>query len=58
MFWAYVVQFTDSLWAVVMTVTNFWVPWKVENFLTSLVTVSSSRRTLIYGASLLVSYLG
>jgi hypothetical protein len=33
----------------VNTVMNIWVPWKVGNFLTSWVTISFSRMTLLHG---------
>jgi hypothetical protein len=45
-------------WQVLLyKVMNLRVPWKAENFLTSWVTVSFSRRTLLHDVSQSVSYL-
>jgi len=47
----------DQWQAVVSTVINLQVPQKVENFLTSCVTVSSSRRALLHVVSVFVHLL-
>jgi hypothetical protein len=45
--WIHLSQDRDQWGAVVNTVMNIWVPRKAGNFLTSLVTISFSRRTLL-----------
>jgi len=52
--WIYLDQDRDQCWAVVNTVISLMVPQKGENFLTSRVTISFARRTLIHGVSWLV----
>jgi hypothetical protein len=47
--WMHMAQDRDQWQALVNTVINPQVPWKVGNFLTRWVTVSFSRRTLLHG---------
>jgi hypothetical protein len=48
--WMHLAQGRDQLRAVVNTVMNLRLPYKVGNFLTSLAPVSFSRRILLHGA--------
>jgi len=45
-------------WGVVNTVMNFWVPYKVGNFLIGQVTASLSRRTVFHGDSYMTRLSG
>jgi hypothetical protein len=49
--WMQLAQNRDQWWAIVKTVMNSQVPLKARNFLTSWVTISCSRRTLLHGVS-------
>jgi hypothetical protein len=49
--WIHLAEDRDQWQTVVNTVMNFQVPQKAGNFLTSRVTVSFSRRTLLHGIS-------
>jgi archaellum biogenesis ATPase FlaH len=44
-------QYRDQWWAVMNAVMSFQVQKKVRNFLSSLITVSSSTMTILHGAS-------
>ena len=59
--WIGLAQDRDRWRTLASAVMNLWVPWNVENFLTSCKPVSFSRRTLHHGVSkyvhLLVCYL-
>jgi len=41
----------DQWWVLVNMVMNLWVTWKAQNFLTSWMTISFSRRMLFHGVS-------
>jgi len=49
--WIHVAQYGYQWWDFVNMVLNIWVPYKVENLLTSWVTVSFLRRTLVHVVS-------
>jgi hypothetical protein len=51
MYWINVVKDGDTWQAVANIETNLWVPLNAMDFLTSLATVSLSRRTLLHGVS-------
>jgi hypothetical protein len=52
--WMHLAQDGDKWQALMNTLMNLWVPLKGENFLTSCVTISFSRRTLLHGNSYLL----
>jgi hypothetical protein len=49
--WIHLAQVRGQWWALVDTVMNLRVPYKVGNFMTSLVTISFSRGVLLHGVS-------
>jgi hypothetical protein len=55
--WMHLAQDREERWVVVHTVMNLQVPQKVGNSLTSWVTISFSRRTLLHVVLSLVSCL-
>ena len=57
MVWINLAQNMDRWWAVVKAVMNLWVPYNVENFLTSCEPVSFTGRTQLHGVSERVSEL-
>jgi hypothetical protein len=49
--WIHLIQDRDQWHVFVNKVMDPWVPWKAGNFLTSWVTISFSKRTLLHAAS-------
>ena len=51
MVWINLAQNMDRWWAVVKAVMNLWVPYNVENFLTSCEPISFTGMTQLHGVS-------